>query len=220
MKRNIRLFVLINILLVPLFVGMSKADTFYFNDSNEFGGWTGPATSGYGSVEITKNLSGGLDFVVSANTDYFSSSSGTGLTWDAFLFNIDGNDPFDISDVTITEPGTWKILNNKGNGGYGKFEFKLKGTKIGKNEVNPLLFSINNASLTIADLIANTSTKGWMFAGHLRRFDAMRNEDGSRVRSTWLGAGNSPEPVPEPSTMLLLGTGVAGLAALGRKRKK
>ncbi len=104
--------------------------------------------------------------------------------------------------------------------GYGQFEFKLKGTTIGKSEIDPLEFSINVASLSI-DGIIGSNNKGWMFAGHLGRFNAMQNEDGVYSRSTWLGVGSTdPKRVPEPSTMLLLGTGVIGLAAVGRKRRK
>jgi hypothetical protein len=38
--------------------------------------------------------------------------------------------------------------------------------------------------------------------------------------SFFLGAVNGPEPIPEPATMLLLGTGLAGAAGAVRRRTK
>ena len=37
--------------------------------------------------------------------------------------------------------------------------------------------------------------------------------------STWIGPSDGFKPVPEPATVLLLGTGLIGLAAVGRRKK-
>jgi len=215
--RKLRALVL-GILFVPILISTASADMFYFNDSNAFGEWSGSVPPGYGSIEVTETATG-LDFVVSANTTFFTSSGGPGLTWDAFLFNIDGNTSIDISDISISEAGNWSIAYDKNRASYGTFEFLLGGTGIGNNDVNPLQFSINLAGLQVSD-VAITNADGWMFAGHLRRFDAMTDLQQRDVTSTWLGVGDSPDPVPEPATMILFGTGLAGLIGAARKRKK
>jgi len=215
MKR-LRALVL-GILSIQLLMSTASAEMFYFNDSNAFGEWAGSVPPGYGSIEITETATG-LDFTVSANTAFFTTSSDPGLTWDAFLFNIAGSTSIDISDISISEAGNWSIAYDQNRASYGTFEFLLGGTGIGNNEVNPLEFSINLAGLQVAD-VAVMNADGWMFAGHLKRFDEMTDLEQRNVTSTWLGVGDSPDPVPEPATMILFGTGLAGLIGAARRKK-
>ncbi len=55
---------------------------------------------------------------------------------------------------------------------------------------------------------------------HLGLFANISDVQGGPERFGFTGANNPTAPVPEPATMLLLGTGLAGVAAKLRKRRK
>lgn len=54
--------------------------------------------------------------------------------------------------------------------------------------------------------------------------DTLNTADLGRIRCDWIGQNggdnNTPAPVPEPATMLLLGTGLLGLAGIRKKVKR
>jgi hypothetical protein len=140
---------------------------------------------------------------------------------DSFTFTIKNNPTISIS--SLTSGFTWGTSGN--DPPFGKFGVFVDCTS-GKNQLcgnggsNPyygtLKFTVSLASagtLSVNDFVGNANSPPMFFA--------------SDVFSTWTGktgAVGAPGPgtysVPEPDSMLLLGSGFLGLAGLLRRRNK
>ena len=210
-----------------LMVGWSSfagATTYELNSSNVFGYY-----DNYATVNVNIDSSYILSFVVTANSSYFTVANNKGLAWDKFAFNFSDDvnaTQFQTASVQVGE--SWTALNSLG------FTFLVQeppsenGTNVSEfglfeayehdpgSFYNPLIIAIdlktisNYTTLTVEDF-AVQNENGGMFVGHLKNFVAINGQT-----STFLG---DAAPVPEPGTVLLFGTGLAGLAAVGRRRK-
>jgi hypothetical protein len=102
------------------------------------------------------------------------------------------NSPTDPAEATITWDGGMSLF-----GGY---------------------LLVKDGNQTPAWYLFDLGTRGWNGEEIIK----LKNfwPDQGAISHVSLYSGESAAPVPEPTTMLLIGTGIAGLAATGRRRRK
>jgi hypothetical protein len=211
MKKTL-VFLLV-VLLIPV---LTNAAVFTLDQTN-LGGLTGGP---WATVTLTDTSSGGRDGVHIVVDPLESAFTSTGSNFGIQTFYFNENTSFG-SQLTLENfnPAEWSsgyssTGGKNAGGGFGKFEFLTSGS--GSSRANPLSFDVFapvGQSLTIENLSTALSTEGYLFAGHIADFNG---GDSAKFASD----GQALVPVPEPGTMLLLGSGLAGLVGYGKKRFK
>ncbi len=150
------------------------------------------------------------NWINATSTAQWITPTGNGVDWVAtgsWIYSID----FDLtgfdSSTAIIE-GLWASDNNS--------SISLNGVSTGLT--NPGFASLLNFSLDPSYLESGINTLTFSVNN---TYNGRNNPSGLIVDITTATANAvTPAPVPEPSTILLLGSGLLGLGWYGRKRKK
>jgi hypothetical protein len=213
---------------------LATATTCTLNMSQFIGSGSPGVSSPYGTITLTDIAGGGVSVAISLDPNVYFAETGAGMPilWDWSGSTLTASN---ISNPVFTGPGspnpittagTFAIAGHEDGSGDWQYGVDCSGSGCGNGgsapHYNSLTFAIDTGNIN--DFAENTSdtynATGNNFASDLCvgiKSNGSCSATGDVL--SYDAPPNPPAPVPEPITLSLFGAGLAGAAALRRRKK-
>jgi len=164
--------------------------------------------------------------------DSYTGGAAIYLLGDSGVAAVNVNGTFTLGTISGSNsfagftPGTLSDDGSKNVSAFGTFNQTLKDTDGFGDTYTKIDFNLiasGSTSWANASNVLVANDKGPTAAAHIFPWDGARNPTNDKPINTFgteTGFAGNATPIPEPATMLLLGSGLIGLAGLARKKFK
>jgi hypothetical protein len=220
-KKMKKIMLMLSMVLVLVIAGSASADTYSFEldiGNTAISGYTEP----YASVEVNRTDSTHATITFNSLTNsgnlYLLGDGGSvAVNVNATSWTI-GNFTGSNSGTGFT-PGPYSDGGAGNEDGFGSFNQTVNSFDGFTHSSDSIEFVLTNTSGTWADApsVLMFNSENHLAAAHI--FVTSNPADAANgAIVTGFASGSTPPPIPEPATMLLLGSGLIGLAGYGRKK--